>query len=131
MIGILLTFNWCKVKPSWSIACMGKQQPLFYWSWSSVVINYATPLTPLVHERNSIFKCKQHTSMIPEDQKNITTQWCSTVHSYYQSKLLIDTYQHLNIEIGIICFMFISPFDLKLLMLHYNIGIAFWNVYFT
>ena len=39
---------------------------------------------PLAHERNSIFKCKQHTcnehvhSMIPEDQKNITTQWCST-----------------------------------------------------
>ena len=33
----------------------------------------ATPLTPLAHKRNSILICKQHTSMIPEDQKNITT----------------------------------------------------------
>ena len=24
-------------------------------------MNDATPLTPLAHERNSIFKCKQHT----------------------------------------------------------------------
>jgi len=31
-------------------------------------------MTPLAHERNSIFKYKQHTFMSPENQKNITTQ---------------------------------------------------------
>jgi len=53
--------NWEKEKPSESIVCMGKQQPRFYWSCLSVVMKYATPLTPQAHERNSIFKCKQHT----------------------------------------------------------------------
>ena len=53
--------NWEKGKPSVSIACMGKQQPRFNWSCSSVVMKDATPLTPLAHERNSIFKWKQHT----------------------------------------------------------------------
>jgi len=43
------------------IACMGKQQPRFYWSCLSVEMKNATPLTPQGHERNSIFKCKQHT----------------------------------------------------------------------
>ena len=38
--------NWWKGKPSGSIACTRKQQPLFYWSCSSVVMNDATPLTP-------------------------------------------------------------------------------------
>jgi len=52
--------NWWKGKPSGSIACMRKQQPRFYWSCLSVVMNDATPLTPLAHEQNSIFKCKQH-----------------------------------------------------------------------
>jgi len=34
---------------------------------------------PLAHERNSIFKCKQHTCTLhdPWSQKNITTQWCT------------------------------------------------------
>jgi len=31
--------NWWKGKPSGSIACTRKQQPRFYWSCSSVVIN--------------------------------------------------------------------------------------------
>jgi len=53
--------NWWKGKPSGSIDCTRKQQPRFYWSFSLVVINDTTPLTPLAHERNSIFKCKQHT----------------------------------------------------------------------
>jgi len=53
--------NWEKEKPSESIVCMGKQQPRFYWSCSSVVMKDATPLTPLAHERNSIYKCKQQT----------------------------------------------------------------------
>ena len=35
-----------KGTPSGSIACMGKQQPRFYWSCSSLVMNNATPLTP-------------------------------------------------------------------------------------
>jgi len=35
-----------KGKASGSIACTRKQQPRFYWSCSSVVMNYATPLTP-------------------------------------------------------------------------------------
>jgi len=56
-------------------ACTRKQQPQFYWSYSSVVTTDATPLT---HERNSIFKCSIHlNSMLHEDQKNITTQWGS------------------------------------------------------
>jgi len=38
--------NWWKGKPSGSIACTRKQQPRFYWSCSSVVMNDATPLTP-------------------------------------------------------------------------------------
>jgi len=38
--------NWWKGKPSWSIACTRKQQPRFYWSCSSVVMNDVTPLTP-------------------------------------------------------------------------------------
>jgi len=38
--------NWWKGKPSGSIACTRKQQPRFYWSCSSVVMNNATPLTP-------------------------------------------------------------------------------------
>jgi len=38
----------------------GKKQPRFYWSCSSTVIKDATPLTPIAHERDSIFKCKQH-----------------------------------------------------------------------
>ena len=51
-------------KPSGSIACTRKQQPRFYWSGSSVVMNDATPLTPLAHEQSSIFKCKQHTCTV-------------------------------------------------------------------
>jgi len=46
---LLLCFviiNWWKGKPSGSIACTRKQQPRFYWSCSSVVMNDATPLTP-------------------------------------------------------------------------------------
>jgi len=38
------TLNWWKGKPSGSIACTRKQQPRFYWSCSSVVMNDATPL---------------------------------------------------------------------------------------
>jgi len=38
--------NWWKGKPSESIACTRTQQPRFYWSCSSVVMNDATPLTP-------------------------------------------------------------------------------------
>ena len=38
--------NWWKGKPSGSIACTTKQQPRFYWSCSSAVMNDATPLTP-------------------------------------------------------------------------------------
>jgi len=62
--GFTLNFtvlNWWKGKPSGSIACTRKRQPRFYWSCSSVVMNDATPLMPLAHERNSIFKYKQHT----------------------------------------------------------------------
>jgi len=42
----VLILNWWKGKPSGSIACTRKQQPRFYWSCSSVVMNNATPLTP-------------------------------------------------------------------------------------
>jgi len=51
-----LLWNWWKGKPSGSIACTRKQQPRFYWSCSSVVMNDATPHTnthtkiaPLLH----------------------------------------------------------------------------------
>ena len=57
-LSVKLIENWWKGKPSGSIACTRKQQPRFYWSRPSVVMNDATPLT---HKRNSIFKCKQHT----------------------------------------------------------------------
>jgi len=62
-----------KGKATGSIACTRKQQPRFYWSCSSVVKNDATPLTPLAHERNSIFKCKQHTCTLhdPRGPKKI------------------------------------------------------------
>jgi len=38
--------NWWKGKPPGSIACTRKQQPQFYWSRSSLVMNDAIPLTP-------------------------------------------------------------------------------------
>jgi len=38
--------NWWKRQLSGSIACTRKQQPRFYWSRSSVVMNDVTPLTP-------------------------------------------------------------------------------------
>jgi len=62
-------------KPSGSIACTRKQQPRFYWSCSSLVMNDATPPRPLAHKRSSIFKCKQHTCTLhdPWGPENITT----------------------------------------------------------
>jgi len=39
----MVVLNWWKGKPSGSIACKRKQQPQFYWSCSSVVMNDATP----------------------------------------------------------------------------------------
>ena len=59
--------------PSGSIARTRKQQPRFYLSCSSVVMNGATSLTPLAHERNSIFKCKQHTCTLQENLALNTT----------------------------------------------------------
>ena len=41
-----LNLNWWKGKPSGSKVCTRKQQPRFYWSCSSVVMNDDTPLTP-------------------------------------------------------------------------------------
>jgi len=58
---VCIILNWWKGKPSGSIVCTRKQQPRFYWSCSSVVMYDATPLTPLAHAQNSIFKCKQQT----------------------------------------------------------------------
>ena len=43
---LFLKLYWWNGKPSGSIACTRKQQPRFYWSCSSVVMNDATPLTP-------------------------------------------------------------------------------------
>jgi len=45
MLRWMWELNWWKGKPSGSIACTRKQQPRFYWSCSSVVMNDATPLT--------------------------------------------------------------------------------------
>ena len=73
--------NWWKGKPSGSIACTRKQQPRFYWSRSSVEMNDATPLTPPSAWMNgtpfsNVNNIHVH-FMIPEDQKNMTTHWCS------------------------------------------------------
>ena len=70
-----ILINWWKGKPPGSIACTRKQQPRFYSSCSSVVMNNATPLsgTPFSNVNN----IHVH-SMIPEDEKSMTTQWCST-----------------------------------------------------
>ena len=47
LLKISVFLNWWKGKPSGSKACTRKQQPRFYWSCSSVVMNDdATPLTP-------------------------------------------------------------------------------------
>jgi len=46
LVMVFLALNWWKGKPSGSIACTRKQQPRFYWSRSSVVMNDATPRTP-------------------------------------------------------------------------------------
>ena len=69
--------NWWKGKPSGSIACTRKQQPRFYWSCSSVVMNDATPLTPPSAWAELPFSNVNNIhvhSMNPEDQKNMTTQ---------------------------------------------------------
>ena len=70
--------NWWKGKPSGSIACTRKQQPRFYWNCSSVVMNDATPMTPPSRIPFSNVNNIHVHSMIPEDRKNMTTQWCST-----------------------------------------------------
>jgi len=72
--------NWEKGKPSGSIACLGKYSSLgiteavHQWLWK---MPHHCPL--LAHERNSIFKSKQHTFRNPwGPEKNVTTQWWST-----------------------------------------------------
>jgi len=80
--GFTYVIKLMKGNPSRSIACTRKQQPRFYWSCSSVVMNDVAPLTPpSAHEQNSIFKCKHHTCTLHDPwrpEKNMTTQWCST-----------------------------------------------------
>jgi len=59
---LIFKLNWWKGKPSGTIACTRKEQPRFYWSCSSVVMNNATPLTPPSSAWAELhFKCKQHT----------------------------------------------------------------------
>jgi len=70
-------FNWENGKPSCSIACMGKQPHRLFCICISVVMKDATPLTPLAHERNSIFKCKQHTIHDPWGSETFIAQWWS------------------------------------------------------
>jgi len=53
-----LKSNWWKGKPSGSIACTRKQQPRFYWSCSSVVMNGATP-KPLLQTDKIMFYISQ------------------------------------------------------------------------
>ena len=97
--------NWWKGKPSGSIACTRKQQPRFYWSCSSVVMNDATPLTPLAHKQNSIFKCKQYTCTLhdPWGPENMTTQWCSTGRLFTaatpRGKRTVIQYTHIGVII--------------------------------
>jgi len=63
---VVWILNWWKENPSGSIACTRKQQPRFYWSRLSVVMNDATPLTSPAHKRYSIFKCTFHDPWGPE-----------------------------------------------------------------
>jgi len=71
--------NWWKEKPSGSKVFTEKQQSRFYWSCLSVVMKDATPLTPPSVWAELFFSNVNNIqSMIPEDQKNITIQWCST-----------------------------------------------------
>ena len=72
--------KWWKGEPSGSITCTRKQQPWFYWSCSSIVMNNATPFAPLAHEGTPLWNVNnvQVHSIIPVYQTNITTQWCST-----------------------------------------------------
>jgi len=70
-VGLL---NWWKGKPSGSIACTRKQQPRFYWSCSSVVLNDATLLTPPKRMSRTPFSNVKNIhvhSMIPVDQKTL------------------------------------------------------------
>jgi len=61
------------------MACMGKKQPWFYWSCSSMVIKDASPVTlPSAGAGLYFKKYKQHNPWIQWSRKNITTQWCST-----------------------------------------------------
>ena len=48
-VGVLIKLM--KGNPSWNIACIGKQQPRFYFSCSSEVMKDATQWRPLAHER--------------------------------------------------------------------------------
>ena len=45
-------------------------------SFSSMVTKNATQLSP---SSDTVFKCSNMHSMIPEGQKNITTEWCRTL----------------------------------------------------
>jgi len=57
-----------------------------------MVLKDATPLMPLAHERNSIFKHKQIESMMLDNQKNKTTQWCSTGRHFTTTKHKFKTH---------------------------------------
>ena len=85
-----IILNWWKGKPSGSIACTRKQQPRFYWSCSSVVMNDATPLTPPSAWAEAIFKCKQHTCTLhdpwgPEQYLNYIKKWTNTENKHKNS----------------------------------------------
>ena len=80
---LFVASNWWMGKPSESKACMEKQQHRFYWSCSSVEMKDATPLTPKRMIGTLFANVNNVQSMIPEDQKNETTQWWRTGRHFY------------------------------------------------
>jgi len=79
----------------------GKKQPWFYLSCSSTVIKDATPLTPIAHERNSIFKCKQHTIHDPRGPANYNYTKSVIVHISLAKNILhqLVTYKLYNLHV--------------------------------
>ena len=61
-----------------------------------MIMKDATPQTPLAHEQNSIFKCKQHKSMIPENKKNMNAylKAFSVQYLFIRNILCYDYWKH-------------------------------------
>ena len=75
-------------KPSGSITCT-KKEPRFYWSCSSVERD-ATPLTPPSAWALFFPNVNNTQSMIPEELKNITSQWTKNLRRWHICWFCLD-----------------------------------------